>query len=71
MYVELGKIHKEHTEKKEAIDARYAERTQQLYNNLVDASARHTSDNLTQYIADQQEGLLERNAERLKANRAT
>ena len=66
MYVELGKIHKEHTEKKKAIDARYAERTQQLYNNLVDA-VRDIQDNLTEYIADQQEGLAERNAERLKA----
>ena len=65
MYVELGKIHKEHTEKKEAIDARYAARTQQLYNNLVD-QVRQIQADLTQYIDDQQEGLAERNAERLK-----
>ena len=65
MYVELGKIHKEHTEKKEAIDARYAARTQQLYQNLVD-QVRDIQADLTEYIDDQQEGLAERNAERLK-----
>ena len=65
MYVELGKIHKNHVEKKEAIDARYAARTQQLYQNLVD-QVRQIQADLTQYIDDQQEGLAERNAERLK-----
>ena len=64
-YPALEKIHKDHTEKKKEIDARYAEQTQQLYNNLVDEVRRIQAD-LTQYIADQQEGLAERNAERLK-----
>ena len=64
-YVESEKAYKEYTDKKEAIDAKYAERTQRLYNNLVD-EVRRIQANLTQYIADQQKGLLERNAERIK-----
>ena len=69
-YVKLEKIHKEHTEKKKAIDAKYADRTQQLYNDLVD-QVRRIQSNLTQYIADQQAGLARTQRRANQENRET
>ena len=65
VYGKLDEIHETHTEKKKAIDQKYAAQTQQLYNNLVD-EVRRIQANLTQYIDSQQEGLAERNAERIR-----